>query len=336
MNELNQKTIGVVIPTYNRANILRATLDAVLSQTRKPDAVVVVDDGSTDHTDAVLSEYSDEVRSVRIINSGDLVARNIGLANIGTDLVAFCDSDDIWRKNFLSRMEEFWMAEPDLKVAYSDFVIINDWKWEEKTKLGDAPDGFWSGFRHVTQTMGVFDEPIVDRLLHYQPLFPSCMVVDRKFFHSLGGWDEGANRLRGSDFATALLLAEVCSVGIIKEPLVGIRKHAGNFSGDVQKMNLGDALVLEHVLETRPSLAKHAGAIRGSVVKRRQQALDTAFARGDLSAVRQIYNLLPDYARGGAIRVKYTVAAMPGPLGPTMAAILTSAGSAKSRTKKRG
>ncbi len=324
-------SIGVVIPTYNRAGFLPETLDAILDQTRPPDAVVVVDDGSTDDTPSVLARYAPRVKTLRITNSGDLAARNTGVAVLATDLVAFCDSDDLWRPGFLAAMEALWRAEPGTLAAYGDFVIIRDGQWQSGSKFAQAPADFWHGLRPLGPQTGVFDAPIVERLIGFQPFFASAIVVARQFFREVGGWDEGASRLVGSDFATALRIAEHAPLGVLQIPLVGIRRHAGNISGDVQKMNLGDAMVLEHVLRTRPSLAPHAALIRASIARRRRDALETAFARGDFAAVREIYALLPAVERGGKIAVKRAVAALPMGLAKPLAELLLAAGSARAR-----
>ncbi len=324
------------MPSYNRAGFLPETLDAILGQTRPPDEIVVVDDGSSDDTPSVLARYAPRVKALRIANSGELVARNTGVAALATDLVAFCDSDDLWHEGFLAAMAALWRAEPRTRAAYGDFVIVRDGVWEETSKFAGAPPEFWEGLRPLGPEsgafeIGVFDTPIVARLIAYQPFFPSAMVVARRFFHEAGGWDEAVSRTVGMDFATHLRLAEHAPLGILRAPLVGIRKHGDNYSGDVQKMNLGDARVLEHVLRTRPSLAPHAALIRASIARRRRDALETAFARGDFAAVREIHALLPAAERGGKIAVKHAVAALPAPLAKPLAAVLLAAGSARAR-----
>jgi hypothetical protein len=320
-------TVSVVIPTYNRAALLRATLDAILAQTCPPLEVIVVDDGSTDATPAVLAGYAPRVRAIVQDNAGDLVARNTGLRAAGGELVAFCDSDDLWRPDFLAGMLALWTAAPATRVAFSDFVLVRDDRWATAGKFGAAPAGFWDGRRMVGEAIGVFDAPIVERLLRFQPFFPSCLVARRAFFLELGGWDEGVSRVIGCDFATALLLAEHTPFGVVDRPLVGIRKHAGNISADVQAMNLGDATVLEHVLATRPSLAPHAPAIRASIAGRRADALATAFARHDFAAVRAIYRQLPPERRAGGVAIKHIVACLPVPLREAAARALLGLGS---------
>jgi Glycosyl transferase family 2 len=320
-------SVSVIIPAYNRATLLPFTLDAVLAQVPPPAEVIVVDDGSTDGTAAVAAGYASRVRCIAIGNSGDLVARNVGLRAAQAERVAFCDSDDLWRPGFLAAMAALFGAEPGLHAAYADFCTVRDDAWSEDGKFAAAPPGFWDGLRPVGPQAGVFDVPVVERLLAFQPLFPSAMVADRAFLLSLGGWDEGVGRTLGSDFATALLLAEHPPLGVLRAPLVGIRKHAGNFSRDVQAMNLGDAFVLECVLARRPSLAPLAGPIRASIRRRRAEAFDTAFARRDFEGVRQIAQKLGPLS--GKARLKRLVAGLPEPVRGIVAAALLGMGSAR-------
>src|SRR5689334_22610893 len=162
-------SIGVVIPTYNRAALLPATLDAVLAQTLSPDEIIVVDDGSQDDTNVVVQRYASRVRYVRIVNSGDLVARNIGLRAATSDFIAFCDSDDLWRPRFLAEMAELRKAEPRTRCGYADFVTIHDGVWNSASKFATAPAGFWQGLRPAGAKLAWFDEPVLDRLLSFQP-----------------------------------------------------------------------------------------------------------------------------------------------------------------------
>jgi glycosyltransferase involved in cell wall biosynthesis len=303
--------ISVVVPTYNRADLLPETLSAILGQSRPPDEVIVVDDGSRDETAAVLAGYAAPVRAIRIANSGDLVARNVGLRAATGDLVAFCDSDDLWRPDFLAAMAELWACEPKLHAAFSDFIHVRGGVWETDRKFDAAPAGYWDAAREIGRDAWVFDASIFVRLVDFQPLFPSCMVVDRRWFAAIGGWDEGASRMVGSDSATALRVGQAPPVAMLRRPLVGIRRHAGNFSGDVQAMNLGDARVLEYVLATRPELAPDTAIIRASIADRRRAALETAFARRDMAAIRDIYPLLAPAERNWKTRIKHLIARLP-------------------------
>lgn len=316
--------ISVVIPSYNRANLLPFTLKAILAQTLPPSEVIVVDDGSVDDTLSVLARYLPRVRVISIKNSGSIVARNVGLREAVAPVVAFCDSDDLWRPDFLKQMAALWRAEPRMLVAYANFNTVRDDIWGNAAKFDAAPPGFWTSLHSVGDGLGMFDQPVVGRLVGFQPFFPSACVVDRSAMIDAGGWDEGVGRTVGDDFATVLRLAELHPFGVVWAPLVGIRKHSGNFSGSVRAMNLGDASILEFVLASRPSLLPHAELIRGSVARRRCDAMDSAFADADFDAVRSIYALLPAGARSDRSRLKRLVSSLPRPLAVRIQHLLVS------------
>jgi hypothetical protein len=321
--------VSVVIPSYNRANLLPFTLDAVLAQTAPPREVFVIDDGSCDDTKSVISRYQPRVRVIPIKNSGSIVARNVGLRTASAAVVAFCDSDDVWRPEFLERMAALWRAEPRTRVAYANFCTVRENVWSAETKFDAAPPEFWQGLRPVGAQMGVFDQSIVDRVVRWQPFFQSALVVDRAAMLEAGGWDEGVGRTVGDDLGTVLRLAELHPFGVVFDPLSGIRRHAGNFSGSVQAMNLGDAAVLEYVLASRPSLAPHAALIRDSVARRRRDALDSAFLDSDFAAVRVIYAMLPTRFRSGRTRVKRVLA----DLSPLLSGVATTLVSSVGRSR---
>ncbi len=101
---------SVVIPTYNRAALLREALDSVFAQEFTDFEVIVVDDGSTDDTASVVRDYGVRIRYLRQENRGPGAARNLGIAQAAGRYVAFLDSDDLWFPwtlgNFRDAIEE--------------------------------------------------------------------------------------------------------------------------------------------------------------------------------------------------------------------------------------
>mgnify|MGYP005826674425 CR=1 FL=1 len=87
--------VTVVIPSFNAAKTLSATLDSVLGQTIRDVEVVVVDDGSSDGTPEVLASYAAQVRGIRQANGGLARARNAGLAVARGEFIALLDADDV-------------------------------------------------------------------------------------------------------------------------------------------------------------------------------------------------------------------------------------------------
>ncbi len=149
---------SVIIPAYNRASLIGATLDSVLNQEDRGDVeIIVVDDGSTDGTMQVLNQYSQQhgVRVLQQLNRGPGAARNLGLFAATGEYAAFLDSDDLWfpwtlriyrqvieanhRPAFLSGMQREFSdgaelagtAMHDLDVeSFKDYYASSDrWRW---------------------------------------------------------------------------------------------------------------------------------------------------------------------------------------------------------------
>src|SRR5262245_6496134 len=93
--------VSVAIPTYNSARFIQTTLKSVLSQSVAPNEILVVDDGSTDETVAILSSYGSSIRVIRQSNQGVAAARNALARHVNGDLVAFLDHDDLWHPRYL-------------------------------------------------------------------------------------------------------------------------------------------------------------------------------------------------------------------------------------------
>lgn len=321
------KSISVVVPTYNRADLIGETLAAIERQVLAPMEVIVVDDGSTDGTPevmaGVMAGYGGRVRAIRIANSGELVARNTGLRAASGELVAFCDSDDVWEPDHLRTMASLWEDEPGLQAAYANFRVLRDGVVAARSKFDDAPPGLWDKMRGLGEDRGVFEASYVGELLRFQPFFPSAMVVERVSFLDAGGWDERVSRTVGCDFATTLRTASRPPVGVSRRATVQVRKHASNFSGDNERMNLGDAAVLHHVLASNPGMEAMRPQFEASMAARREAALHSAFARRDFAAVRSIYAMLPSGVPGPRTRLKRTIAGLPAPLATAAASVLS-------------
>ena len=113
--------LSVVIPNYNRATLIGETLDNVLAQTQPPDELIVVDDGSTDDSVAVIERYGKRVTLIRQANAGPGAARNRGLAAARGELIQFMDSDDLWSLGKLEAQERA-LVESGADFAYSPWL----------------------------------------------------------------------------------------------------------------------------------------------------------------------------------------------------------------------
>lgn len=117
-------TISVIIPTYNRAGMVSEAIESVLSQTYDDRELIVVDDGSTDETEAVVSSFLPGLIYIHQEHQGVSAARNRGIAHARGEYLAFLDSDDLWHKDKLSRQMWFMESHPGALICYTNEIWI--------------------------------------------------------------------------------------------------------------------------------------------------------------------------------------------------------------------
>ena len=115
--------VSVIIPTFNRECFLPEALSSVYAQSSASLQVIVVDDGSTDNTAAVVRGW-DSVEYVYQINRGEAAARNTGIRHAKGEWVAFLDSDDVWTENALRRQLEWAKTYPSARVIWGTTQIM--------------------------------------------------------------------------------------------------------------------------------------------------------------------------------------------------------------------
>jgi glycosyltransferase involved in cell wall biosynthesis len=198
-------TISVVVPTYNRAVTLRRALISIQAQTLQPDEVIVVDDGSTDNTSAVLADFP-TVRILRLDRTlGAAGARNAGVRYASSHCIAFLDSDDAWEPSKLDQQLRALEspAAPDLVCTG---VIVT-------TCAGTT-------VRHGLAAMSPATGWTFREFQTY-PFAPSTWLIRRSVFAAVGFFDETLPNCEDLD-----LLARMSGrhrMQLLAEPLV--RKH---------------------------------------------------------------------------------------------------------------
>jgi glycosyltransferase involved in cell wall biosynthesis len=123
-------TISVVIPSYNRAHLLRRCVQSALNQTFAPAEIIIADDKSTDDTRALVQSWQAGEPRIRLVtlevNSGPAAARNRGVAEARGEFVAFLDSDDTWDPDHLRSCIDFLQARPELDLVFGDLRRITE------------------------------------------------------------------------------------------------------------------------------------------------------------------------------------------------------------------
>ena len=165
-------TVSVIIPTYNRAWVLKGAIDSVLAQDFHDYEIVVVDDGSNDNTSEILESYQ-QICVVRQDHRGVSAARNAGIARAAGRLITFLDSDDSWLHGKLAAQVAFFSTHPDAMICQTEEIWIRNGIRVNPKK------------RHKKYSGMIFE-----RCLELCIVSPSAVMMKRCLFDKIGGFDE--------------------------------------------------------------------------------------------------------------------------------------------------
>jgi len=303
-------TLSLVIPTYNRAALIGATLDSALGQSLSFLDIIVVDDGSTDDTASVLSRYAGRIRVIQLANGGVQKARNTGVAAAAGDYVMLCDSDDLLEPDYAQTVAAWLAAHPDYDAVYSNFVTFDE-RGVHADKFSLAPAGFFDGARRSEG----FWHDIPDlylRTLSYQPLFPSGSVIRKTLYQRIGGYDVRFNGVGGEDWEFTLRLIGQARLALCATPLVRIRKHGANDSADNIRTVSGCVHILEFALDEHPYAAPYREQILREIDVRRLDVFDGAFARGAFDTAADMLARMRRRPQDRKFRLKAFILGLPG------------------------
>src|ERR1700752_536565 len=114
--------IGVIIPVYNGAQTIGATIESVLAQSYRDFEVIVIDDGSTDATRSILACFGSRITVLKQSNKGFCAARNAGIALCKSDLIALLDADDLWLPTKLEKSLAVITQSPEIALVYTNVI----------------------------------------------------------------------------------------------------------------------------------------------------------------------------------------------------------------------
>ena len=198
--------ITVVIPTYNRYELLYRAISSILSQTYKPSEIIVVDDGSTDKTSNIQNDFP-LIKYIYQKNSGVSAARNRGIENASFEWIAFLDSDDEWMSTKLEEQVKFHQEENDILMSYTDELWIRD---GVNVKIPKK-------FKKIGKNAFLEN-------LSYCNIAPSSVLMHKSLFESLGMFDESIEVCEDYDLWLRISLEN--KIGLVDKKL--IKKYAGH------------------------------------------------------------------------------------------------------------
>ena len=213
--------VSVIIPTYNRFSMLKDALASVLSQDyRGKVQIIVVDDNSSDGTSKIISDKYPEVDLISLKeNSGPYVARNRGLKEAKGKYIAFLDSDDLWKPEYLAtQISALETGEQSFCVGC---IVLWDTVRDEKA------------VRLQKYNLERFISPIHQLLVTSSFIIsPSCVVLKSEIFKEVGLFDENFKAGADREFYARCFIHGYQPI-FTEQPLVIIRKHNQGQQTDV-------------------------------------------------------------------------------------------------------
>lgn len=202
--------VTVVIPAYNAARLIGATLDSILGQSFKAFTVIVVDDCSTDHTEGLIASYcarDPRVKYHRMPGNtgGPAAPRNVGVALAASEWVAFCDADDVWHPNKLNRQIEA-AASVDASLLSTAIIYFEGDFQPVESESSTSP-------------LGV-DRISLGRMVVKNAIATSSVLCRRDSVIAVGGFCEDRDLVAVEDYDLWLRIMEWSG-----KPAVRIRDH---------------------------------------------------------------------------------------------------------------
>lgn len=218
---MNTCPVSVVIPTYNSASVVVQAVSSALAQTCRPAEVIVVDDGSTDDTEARLQRYAGPVRYVRQANQGVSATRNHGVRLARQEFVAFLDADDVWHPRKMEVQMSVFAARPDVGMVGAQQF---DWPAAEFPTVDTS--------RPPLLTPVGWCELVIKN-----DLPTSAIVVRRAVADRAGPFDPSMQGPEDRDFW--MRVADISTVVRVELPLIGYRDAPGSVSKQAARCQAG-------------------------------------------------------------------------------------------------
>lgn len=209
---MNYKTT-VLMATFNRAQYITYALDSLISQTHPPHQIIVINDGSTDNTLEVLSNYSDKIQLINQSNAGKPTALNAATNHIKGDYVWIFDDDDIATPDALERHTQAFKDNHTIGFTYSSYykcAIVDGNKIKSKRNVN---------------TPNIEPDNFLIKLMEGNFLSMQAMLIKKDCYLNALPFD--TNLIRTQDYDFVLRLAKQCSGVILQAPTYHLRVHDG-------------------------------------------------------------------------------------------------------------
>lgn len=240
--------VSVIIPSYNSASYLAEAIQSVLDQTFSDFEIIVVDDGSTDHTPGIVRSFDDRrIKYLHQANEGPSGARNTGIRAAQGTYVTFLDADDWFLPQKLSLQTQFLAAHPEVGCVAGGWI---------ETDARGLPRRTVEPWRH-TPELGLVT------WLKGAPMVVHAVLIRRSWLLQVGMFDESILRVEDHDLWLRLATAG-CQFAWQPSIVCRYRFHDKNMSNDWQRMRNGHLTALDKIY-ARPDLPSEIKSIHNQV-----------------------------------------------------------------------
>jgi glycosyltransferase involved in cell wall biosynthesis len=261
--------VSVIIPTYNRASYIEEAIRSVQAQSYSDVEIIIADDGSTDNTPHIVSQFGPGMIYLPLPHRGQPAAtRNAGLRAAEGEYVAFLDSDDLFLPGKLALQLAAFEQHPEAGLVYSNGYFFRD---DPGVPTGHALDGMPTPSGYV----------LAD-LLRGNFLTSPVVLLRRACLEAVRPFDEDPALFVAEDYELWLRLSAHFPFVYVPGDVAAIRRHEGSISGDVAALRGCALLALAKLEGNRPDLrlsyatafnegyARNHGAIAAALFQRRQ------------------------------------------------------------------
>ena len=259
---------SVIMPAYCSARTIGSAIESALEQSFVDFELIVVDDGSTDQTAAIVSAYAALDPRVELLsqrNAGPSAARNAAIERARGRFISFLDSDDAWFPTYLDRAVTTLEADPAIGLAHADAMPYND---ATGTAFRQSALEYYG--REGPQAAGA---ELLESLLRVNFMTASAVTVRREALERVGGFALDLAGAEDWDLWLRILAAGFEAALIDDRPLVLLREHPGSYSKDKALMARNSILVLDRFIDSGPAPAalpiavQHRDQLRRTLVR---------------------------------------------------------------------
>ncbi len=266
--------ITVIIPSFNRKNVLPRAIDSVLKQKGPSFELILIDDGSTDGTAEMLKKQYPSVRYFFQKNQGPASARNLGIRYAQGEWIAFLDSDDEWMPGKLEAQLAFFSKNPGYLICQTEELWVRNGKRVNPMKKHQKYGGL-----------------IFEKCLPLCIVSPSAVILHRKLFDAVGLFDETLPACE--DYDLWLRIASHYPIGLVKKPyLIKYGGHPDQRSHEFPAMDRFRIRSLAKILKEGFLTAKQASSARKVLEEKATIFIQGALKRGKAKEAEEIKLLI--------------------------------------------